>query len=341
MSSPESPAGARRRVRLALREARLARNLTQAQVAEEMEWSTSKVIRIESGEVTISPNDLRPLLGFLEITEPDRVARLVEDARTSRRRHAWWDEFQVHLTLASRQLIQYEMEATAIRYFTNIMIPGPLQVPSYSRAILVGHHEELDQKVIDARLETRRKRRNELLGRRDFPDIFLLLDESVLKRRIGNARTTSEQLADLLELRRRWPTKFRVRVLPYAAEAPLPVMGPFDILTLPDEPDAHSDGDTGRTTNEVMYRESHLFDEIVEDKANTGDEKAGDRPERAAEKANVARHHRIFQTWWDAALDEAASADLIAASVKELVESDPSIPTDPEVPKRARSRKPV
>ena len=62
MTSPESPAGARRRVRLAVREAREARGLTQGQVAEAMEWSQSKVIRIESGEVTISPNDLRPLL---------------------------------------------------------------------------------------------------------------------------------------------------------------------------------------------------------------------------------------------------------------------------------------
>ena len=58
----DSPAIARRRVRLAVRDARLDKKLTQSEVAEAMEWSLSKVMRIESGEVTISPNDLRPLL---------------------------------------------------------------------------------------------------------------------------------------------------------------------------------------------------------------------------------------------------------------------------------------
>ena len=113
MTSPESPAGARRRVRLALREARERLGYTQAQVAEEMEWSTSKVIRIESGEVTISPNDLKPLLTYLKFADKAESDRLLNDARNSRRRQMWWDEPRVrsHLTPPSRQLIQYEHEA--------------------------------------------------------------------------------------------------------------------------------------------------------------------------------------------------------------------------------------
>jgi len=57
MAEGDSPTSARRRVRLAIREAREAAKLTQQQVAEEMEWSLSKVFRIESGEVTVSVND--------------------------------------------------------------------------------------------------------------------------------------------------------------------------------------------------------------------------------------------------------------------------------------------
>ena len=70
MAEGDSPTVARRRVRLAIREAREPHNLTQQQVAEQMEWSLSKVIRIESGEVSISVNDLRPLLPFLGRTWP-------------------------------------------------------------------------------------------------------------------------------------------------------------------------------------------------------------------------------------------------------------------------------
>jgi transcriptional regulator with XRE-family HTH domain len=292
MTSPESPAGARRRVRLALREARLAKGDTQGHVAEAMEWSQSKVIRIESGEVTISPNDLRPLLAYLGITDKATVDKLVQDARASRRRAMWWDEPRVrdHLTAPSRQLIQYEREAVAVRCFSNIMVPGVLQTLGISKAILTGHHSELTEEQIAIRLETRTRRRAEMLARRDFPATFLLLDESVLKRRIGDARTSGEQLLDLLRLSREKPIS--IRVLPYTADAPLPVMGPFDILTL-----------TGSGSNEVLYRESHLTDEIVED------------------PASVARHRGLFDTWWEAALDEPSSAQMIEQSAKEFLES--------------------
>ena len=73
--SAESPAVARRRLRLALRRAREEKGFTQHQVAEEMEWSISKVMRIESGEVTVSVNDTRSLLTYLGITDSDEVSR--------------------------------------------------------------------------------------------------------------------------------------------------------------------------------------------------------------------------------------------------------------------------
>ena len=69
----ESPAVARRRLRMALRKAREARDLTQADVARQLDWSLSKVNRIESGEVSISSTDLRALLGLIGIAQPERV----------------------------------------------------------------------------------------------------------------------------------------------------------------------------------------------------------------------------------------------------------------------------
>ncbi|SNY57323.1 helix-turn-helix domain-containing protein [Paractinoplanes atraurantiacus] len=58
MADGDSPTIARPRMRIALREAREAADVTQVQVADEMEWSLSKVIRIENGDVAISQNDL-------------------------------------------------------------------------------------------------------------------------------------------------------------------------------------------------------------------------------------------------------------------------------------------
>jgi transcriptional regulator with XRE-family HTH domain len=301
MTSPESPAGARRRVRLALREARERLGYTQSQVAEEMEWSTSKVIRIESGEVTISPNDLRPLLGYLGITDKHEVDRHIQDARNARRRQMWWDEpgVRAHLTPPSRQLIQYEHEATAIRHFTSFIIPGTLQTPAYAKATLDGYEGELATADIELRLQTRMRRRTELFARRDLPQIFLLLDESVLKRRAGNARTTGEQLLDLLRLAQE-RIEVLIRVLPYTADAPLPMFGQYDILTLPNDKLGE---------DAVLYRESYLADELVED------------------PWNVSRHREIFDKYWEASLDEQASAGLIADSAKELIDSAPPTAT--------------
>src|SRR5690242_11950691 len=84
MSTTDSPAVARRRVRLALRRAREAKHLTQGQIAEAMEWSLSKVMRIEKGDVSISASDLRVLLDFLDVRDPAEVKQLMTDARAAR-----------------------------------------------------------------------------------------------------------------------------------------------------------------------------------------------------------------------------------------------------------------
>src|SRR5690348_12827326 len=85
MPKLDSPALARRRVRIALKSARQQKQLTQGQVAEAMQWSLSKVIRIEKGEVSVSANDLRALLNHLDVTDPAEVRRLLDDAWLSRR----------------------------------------------------------------------------------------------------------------------------------------------------------------------------------------------------------------------------------------------------------------
>src|SRR3954447_8887894 len=117
MSSGDTPAVARRKVRLAIKDARNAKGDTQTDVAEAMEWSLSKVMRIENGEVTISQNDLRPLLSYLGIRDRTVVDDLIRAAKASKQRRQWWDEKRFHesLTPAMRQLIQYEAEASVVR----------------------------------------------------------------------------------------------------------------------------------------------------------------------------------------------------------------------------------
>jgi transcriptional regulator with XRE-family HTH domain len=280
MAPGDSPAIARRRVRHALREARDAMELTQGQVAEAMEWSLSKVMRIESGEVTITANDLRPLLAYLGITDRSRVDELVQDARVSRRRQMWWDAPQLreHLTPSMRQLIQYESEAEAVRHFYMTIVPGRLQTPEYAEAILRSYGDDLGEDDRKVRLEVRLRRHDDLVARKSPPEIFLLMDESVLYRQVGGLQVIGDQLTYLVKLARE--NRVRIRIMPFAADAPPPMFGSYEIVNLSDD-------------DAIMYRESSILDEIVED------------------KAKIDRHREIFDNLWDAAHDEAASMRLV------------------------------
>src|SRR6516164_2320550 len=93
-SSPSpSPVVHRRRLRAELKKARQASGLTQDQVASEMDWSLSKIIRIENGANTISTNDLKMLLILYGIHDQGRTDELVEVAKASRQ-SSWWSKYR-------------------------------------------------------------------------------------------------------------------------------------------------------------------------------------------------------------------------------------------------------
>jgi transcriptional regulator with XRE-family HTH domain len=291
MPAGDSPTVARRRVRLALREAREAAGMTQTDVAEAMEWSLSKVIRIESGEVSIAQNDLRYLLSHLGVTEPARVTDLLEDAKVARtRQRAWWQEpkYREHLTAPLRRLIEFEGDAVAIRFFYIYQIPGPLQIPEYAMA-LTSKWDELSQEQIERRVEARRLRREMILARRDLR-LWVLLDESVLRRPIGGPRVFAEQLRELVRVGRQ--PHVDIRMVPFDVEAVMSNNGGYDLLYLSED---------GKDEDAVMYRETGPTDEILED------------------STQASRHRERYEKIWHAALNESDTIDFIQERL-EIVE---------------------
>lgn len=287
MVSGESPAVARRRLRLALRRARDACGLTQTQVAEALDWSLSKVNRIEKGDVTVSSTDLRALLELFGVTDGDQTALMVQDARTARRR-GWWDEarYREHLTSATIQLLQFETQASAIRVFQPTLIPGILQTPAYAQSVVDFWQGQLSDEDRAVRLEVRMRRRDHVLTRPDLPHYLLILDESVLLREVGGPRVTAEQLRALLvSMRERHVV---MRVLPLAAGAFM-MLGQVVIFDLGDE------------ENAVLYRESILADEIIH------------------LASHVRFHRQIFEQMWERSLSEEASARLVEARAAMLL----------------------
>jgi transcriptional regulator with XRE-family HTH domain len=284
----ESPAVARRRLRLALRRAREASGLTQGQVAESLEWSLSKVNRIENGDVTVSSTDLRALLGLLGIDNPEAAERMTQDARVSRQR-GWWDQprYREHVTSGTIQLLQFESEATAIRSFQPTVIPGLLQTRGYAETILNHWVNQLPDESRTARLEIRMQRRAHVIERPDPPMYLGVLDESILHRAYGGAKVMAEQLEELAGYLDN-PSVI-IRVLPLADAGVTAMTGPFTVFDLGDE------------ENAVLYREFGESDDIAHG------------PER------VERYRKVFETLWDVSMTEERSARTIRAKAAELL----------------------
>lgn len=287
----DSPTVARRRVRLALREAREAAGCTQQQLAEKMEWSLSKVIRIENGDVSISPTDLRPMLNFLGIKDQKTVSALVADARTARtrQRRAWHQqpEFREQLPYGMRLLIEYEADALVARYYSALFLPDLLQTDTYAARLSEAEaHQRFAQwrRAVPQALEFRRQA---LLSRQPPADIRVLLDESVLRRTVGGADIMADQLRQL----RRWATDrvLRIRMYPFSVDAVVIDYPAFDLVSL---------GADDRQT--VLYPENCAADEINED-------------------AGTTSHYRDrFDQMWNTAVPEEGSLDFIQNRIEYL-----------------------
>jgi transcriptional regulator with XRE-family HTH domain len=281
LSTADTPAVARRRVRIALRNAREARQLTQTQVADAMEWSLSKVMRIEKGEVNVSPTDLRVLLEHLDVTDPDEVRQLLDAARIARSERRIVDPtLKEQLPPGLFQLMQFELAATEIRYYTGAVVPGLMQTPEYASAIFRSYPGDLDEATIAARLDARAQRRERFFGQDEPPRYYAIFDESVLHREIGGPEVMADQLRHLLGLVDNG--SIVLRVLPFAAAGPFALFGPYAIV------------DMGDDQYPILYREGPTGDAIVR-----------------AEK-EIATHRAWFEQLWKLTYDDAATRTLVA-----------------------------
>src|ERR1700761_4457761 len=110
MPTPPAPSFYRRRVREALRRAREAAGLTQRDAAQALDWSMSKLVRIEAGSVGVSITDLRALLALYGVDDTDQVNELVTMARASKER-PWFSKYEKVLSPAFAQYLGYEDSA--------------------------------------------------------------------------------------------------------------------------------------------------------------------------------------------------------------------------------------
>ena len=274
-SQAKGPTVARRRLRIALRSARERAHLTQEQAADMLEWSLSKLIRIEAGTVGISSTDLRATLQLYNITNPAEVSRLLDLARVARQRD-WLAPYKDHFPTAFSAYLGLEMQASALYFYHPVIIPGILQTDAYASAVIPATapaHLPSERQEMSKRL---RAERHQKLLNSDGPLIDAVLDESVLYRVFGSPEIMHEQLDHLLMLGD--SPNIQVRVLPFTASVNT-IGGPFVVLEFADQ----SDTDSVYLENTVSS--SHILDQ----------------------KDGVAAHKQVFDSLAAAALTPAES----------------------------------
>ena len=225
MTTHEDPQVARRRVRIALRKGREAGGLTQLQAARDLDWSLSKLVRIEAGTVGLSTTDLLALLHLYEVPESEADS-LVEMARAARR-PPWYRRYEQVLSPAFRQYLSYEGAASVLMAFHPLTIPGPLQTEEYARAIL----EASGASHVDERLKLRieRQARRERQG---SPSLDYVIDEAALHRQVGGQVVMRAQLTQLKRAIEQ--PAISLRVIPFAAGAHASMTASFTILEFDD-----------------------------------------------------------------------------------------------------------
>jgi hypothetical protein len=251
-----------------------------------MDWSLSKVIRIEKGTVSISTNDVRALLQLYDVTDERHVADLVELARAARKK-AWWTAYKNEVPAHYGELIGLEAEASAHKYFQPIAVPGLLQTRAYARAVLRNIAPgQLTPEQIETRVEIRMTRQREVLGRPNPPRLEVVLDEAVLRRIADSPEVMREQLLHLVEVGT--APNIAIQVLPFVAGVNT-VEGAFIVLQFPDP------GDT-----DVVYIESALTGHVL------------DRPD------DIGPYRRAFERLQETSLKPDESLSLITMVMSEL-----------------------
>jgi transcriptional regulator with XRE-family HTH domain len=245
-----SPTVRGRRLMRELKRLREASGLTPDEAAARLDFSRSKIYRLETGKSRMDVDDLEDMLELYEVASPERDA-LIQLGKEARRR-GWWTRYK---DVFSGSYIVLESEASTIRRCASL-IPGVFQTPDYARAVIAATGPWLSTEEIGRRVAARAARQQALFSASETPHMHVVLDESALQRQVGSPDIMRQQIAALVASTRR--ADVVLQVMPFDAGACAGMAGDFVILDFP-EPEDPS----------VVYTEGLFGDLYLESKGET------------------------------------------------------------------------
>jgi len=181
-----------------LQELREAAGLKREEAARVLRVASATVRRMEMAEVALKIPYVHVLLTAYGVPA-DEVAMFVDLAEEANE-PGWWQRFSDVLPDWFSMHVSLEGSARLIRSYEPHFVPGLLQTPDYARAVMeagtIGHTgQEAVERHVSLRIA-----RQKLLTREHPPHLWVIMDETVLRRPVSiRGEVMREQLDRLLE----------------------------------------------------------------------------------------------------------------------------------------------
>jgi transcriptional regulator with XRE-family HTH domain len=218
-----------------LRQLREGAGLTIEQAVERLRagsgtWSRSKLGRIETREQGVKPREVEQLLDLYQVTDPSLRGWLLDLAATASER-GYWRAIRNEVPEDFHDFLRVEATLVALRQFETMAVPGLLQIPDFTRAIINGATPGLAADRVE-RLVMARMTRQQVLTRPNPLEYHVIIDEAILERPVGTPAIMRNQLRRLVEETAQ--DHVTLQVLPKSAGASPAINGPFSVLSLPE-----------------------------------------------------------------------------------------------------------
>ncbi|ARQ72617.1 helix-turn-helix domain-containing protein [Streptomyces marincola] len=219
---------------LRLRDLRERAGCSFGDAAAALSVNTTTVRRMEKAEVGLKPLYVKALLERYDVpaAEAESFLHLVEEAN----RPGWWHRFRDVLPDWFSLYVSLEGEASLIRAYEPHCVPGLLQTEEYARVLLRTGFPNAPQKEIERRVALRMERQ-ELLSRQRAPLLWAVVEEQVLRRRVGDPSVMRGQIDRLIEATAL--PNVTLQIMPFSAGPHPGMFGPFQLFRfeIPELPD--------------------------------------------------------------------------------------------------------
>jgi len=181
-----------------LRRLRERAGISCAEAGYSIRGSASKISRLETGRISFKQRDVEDLLTLYGLTDPEERTQLISLVAQSRQT-GWWHRYNDRMPKWFEDYVGLEEAAARIQSWELQFVPGLMQTEKYARAAVMHGHPRAGFDEVERMVELRLRRQRVLDGTHP-PQLWMVIDESVLHRTIGGVEVLRGQIERLLEL---------------------------------------------------------------------------------------------------------------------------------------------